>query len=213
MTIAGPLAGRLTLAGRMHARAPSLRQRLGPALFVGGHSAVSLGIVGAVAYLTGSPWVFPSLGPSLFLFYTAPRSPAASPRNTLLGHAIGLLAGWIALQATGAGAASGPLAAGVDPAHLAASALAIGLTSAGMLLFDAPHPPGGATTLIVALGLLSRPADFGVMAAAILAITAHATVVLRLARAGYPRWRAPDEPAEGRAPARAEHPTRADGAA
>ena len=49
------------------------------------------------ALLTGEPFIFPSLGPTAFLLFYTPTLPAASPRNTLCGHAIGAAAGYLAL--------------------------------------------------------------------------------------------------------------------
>ncbi len=40
---------------------------------------------------------FPSLGPTAFLFFFTPRAPAASPRHTIYGHAIGIVCGYGAL--------------------------------------------------------------------------------------------------------------------
>ena len=38
-----------------------------------------------LALITGSPFIFPSLGPTAFLFFYTPRAPSASPRY-LVGH-------------------------------------------------------------------------------------------------------------------------------
>jgi CBS domain-containing membrane protein len=43
------------------------------------------------------PLLFPSLGPTVILFFETPLSPQASPRNTLIGHAVALLAGYASL--------------------------------------------------------------------------------------------------------------------
>jgi len=42
-----------------------------------------------------------SLGPTAFLFVFNPTSPAARPRNEILGHAIGIACGYGALVVTG----------------------------------------------------------------------------------------------------------------
>ena len=45
--------------------------------------------------------MFPSLGPTAYLFFFTPLAESASPRNAVLGHAIGLLCGFVAYKATG----------------------------------------------------------------------------------------------------------------
>ena len=59
-------------------------------MFLNGFATIAL--LAAVAMVSGTPFVFPSLGPTAFLFFFTPRAPAASPRNTIYGHAIGILA-------------------------------------------------------------------------------------------------------------------------
>ena len=44
-----------------------------------------------------TPFVFPSLGATSFLFFFAPRAPVASPRHTIYGHAIGMACGYGAI--------------------------------------------------------------------------------------------------------------------
>src|SRR5690242_13578271 len=59
------------------------------ALFSFINGCLSIGLMSALAVLTGSPFIFPSLGPTAFLFFYTPTAPTASPRNTLIGHAVG----------------------------------------------------------------------------------------------------------------------------
>lgn len=51
-----------------------------------------------VAMISRTPFVFPSLGPTAFLLFLTPRTPPASPRHTILGHAIGIACGFGALR-------------------------------------------------------------------------------------------------------------------
>ena len=46
---------------------------------------VTIALLAAVAMVSGTPFVFPSLGPTAFLFFFTPRAPAASPRHTIYG--------------------------------------------------------------------------------------------------------------------------------
>src|SRR5512142_2406757 len=61
----------------------------------------TIGLLGAVAWLSHTPFVFPSLGPTAFLFFFTPSSPSASPRHAIIGHAIGILCGYGSLALFG----------------------------------------------------------------------------------------------------------------
>src|SRR3989440_12805107 len=74
-----------------YARVPVL------ALFSFINGCISIGLMSALAVITHSPLIFPSLGPTAFLFFYTPIQPSASPRNTIIGHAIGVLAGYLSL--------------------------------------------------------------------------------------------------------------------
>src|SRR5579875_2998785 len=62
---------------------------------------VSIAVISSVAVITENPFVFPSLGPIAYLLFFTPLARASSPRHALLGHAIGLACGYLALYATG----------------------------------------------------------------------------------------------------------------
>ncbi|MGO4435525.1 HPP family protein, partial [Paenarthrobacter sp. RAF9] len=55
--------------------------------------------------------------------------------------------------------------------HLLAGALSVALTTLVLTWARKPHPPAGATTLIVSLGILTSPAQLLSMAAAIIFTT------------------------------------------
>jgi CBS-domain-containing membrane protein len=61
-----------------------------------------------------------------------------------------------------------------------------------MVLLRAPHPPAGATTLIVSLGLLHTPLQLAVLMAAVILLCIQAVVINRLAGLPYPLWRKED---------------------
>ena len=71
------------------------------ALFVFVNGFVSIAILAAVGMASHTPFVFPSLGPTAFLFFFTPLSPTASPRHTIYGHGIGILCGYFALWLVG----------------------------------------------------------------------------------------------------------------
>lgn len=77
------------------------RPVVGLALFNLAGGGLSIGLLAAVAHFFHSSFLFPSLGPTAFLLFSTPTARVASPRNTLLGHLIGALAGWLGLAAFG----------------------------------------------------------------------------------------------------------------
>ena len=176
-------------------RLPALTQRhsstlvLGLFAFVNG--LVAIGIMAFAALVTGQAFVFPSLGPTAFLLFYTPLLPASSPRNTLGGHAIGAAAGYLALVVFGLTDAAPALAAGMTGARVGAAALSFGLTSGAMVWARVPHPPAGATTLIVSLGILREPEQLAVLMLAVALLVAQGFVINRLAGIPYPAWRPP----------------------
>lgn len=64
-------------------------------VFVNGF--ISIAILAFAAYVSKSLLIFPSLGPTAFLFFYRPLEPAASPRNAICGHAVGIACGYGAL--------------------------------------------------------------------------------------------------------------------
>jgi CBS domain-containing membrane protein len=102
-------------------------------LFAFANGLIAIGAMAFVAFVTGEPFVFPSLGPTAFLLFYTPLLPAASPRNTLGGHLIGAAAGYLALVVFGLADAPPALASGVTAARVGAAALSLGLTSGAMV--------------------------------------------------------------------------------
>ncbi|PZG50978.1 hypothetical protein C1I98_09575 [Spongiactinospora gelatinilytica] len=167
-------------------------------------AGVCIAVPAVVAWVSGQPFVFPSLGPTVYLALTASATPAASPRNTLAGHLISASAGYLALVATGLTEA-GPDLSHTDGHRVAAVVIALALTSAGMLLGNVSHPPGGATTLIIALGFLHTPAQLAILMAAVATTTGVLITTNRLSGRPYPLWApaAPPAPAADRSAAEA----------
>ena len=140
------------------------------------------------AVVSGQAFIFPSLGPTAFLLFYTPTLPAASPRNTVFGHAIGIGAGYLALVIFGLTEAAPALATEVTWARVGAAAVSLGLTSGFMVWFKVPHPPAGATTLIVSLGILKTPAELAVLMVAVVLMVGQGLVINRLAGIDYPSW-------------------------
>lgn len=163
--------------------------RLVWAAYVFINSFVTIGLLALLALLTGSPFVFPSLGPTAYLFFFSPLAETSSPRNAILGHAIGLVCGYAAyLLAT---SSSPPFAmyAGVHGPRVLAAGISLSATGALMVLFRVSHPPAGATTLIVSLGIISHPKELVIIEIAVFLLTLQALAINRLAGVAFPIWR------------------------
>jgi CBS-domain-containing membrane protein len=173
-------------------RITSLEERHGStivlAIFSLVNGFISIALMSTVALVSHQPFVFPSLGPTAFLFFYTPLAPAASPRNAIFGHLIGAVAGWVSLAVFGLLDVGPAIAVGVTAARVGAAALSLGLTSGLMVLFRVPHPPAGATTLIVSLGILRTPAHLAILMAAVALLALQAVVINRLAGLPYPLW-------------------------
>lgn len=181
----------LGLAGRL--RVPELSKRHSSttvlAIFSFVNGLISIALMAIAALVTRAPFIFPSLGPTAFLLFYTPTAPAACPRNTLCGHLIGALAGWLSLVIFALGGAPPALTGGVDWARVGAAALSLGLTAGLMVLLRVPHPPAGATTLIVSLGIMPHLWQVGVLMLAVAILTLQGLVINRLAGIDYPLWR------------------------
>lgn len=163
--------------------------RLVWAIYVCVNCFITIGLLALLALLTGSPFVFPSLGPTAYLFFFSPTAEASSPRNTILGHAIGLIFGYAAFGLTVASSPPFGMHPGVHAARVLAAALSLSATGALMALFRISHPPAGATTLIVSLGIISQPKELVIIEIAVVLLTAQALAINRLAGIPYPLWK------------------------
>jgi CBS domain-containing membrane protein len=161
--------------------------RLVRAAFVFINGFVTIALLALLAVVSGNPFVFPSLGPTAYLLFLSPLTPASSPRNAILGHAIGIVCGYGAFALTGAGAV--PFGGGIFWPRILAAALSLSATGAGMVLLNASHPPAGATTLIISLGIIARPRELVIIEVAVALLVAQAWAINRLAGVPYPFWR------------------------
>lgn len=154
------------------------------------NSLISIAIMTALAGLTSTDLIFPSLGPMTFLFFYSPTAPSASPRNAILGQLIAMAMGYFSLVVTGL-ASSGPaLAVGITGPRIIAVALSLALTNALMVLFDVSHPPAAATTLIISLSIISKPLELVEVMVAVVLLILQAIIINRLAGIPYPLWKA-----------------------
>lgn len=148
-----------------------------------GRAGALLSTLGVVVWLSGFPFLFPSLGPTAYLFATHPERPPSAARRVLGGHAIGVLAGLAAYHTVAGGVAITASMGAASPMGLrlaASGVIAVALTTAGMLATDTGHAPATATTLIVGLGILSTPLQGAIMLVAVAVLVAEQELLERL---------------------------------
>ncbi|GGM56276.1 riboflavin transporter FmnP [Halarchaeum rubridurum] len=122
--------------------------------------AVLLGPLALLAWLTGLPFLLPSLGPSAYVLVARERERSWRPlaREVVLGQVVGVAVAFAAVRVL-----VGPLAGlGLLPHtatglhQVAAVVVAVVAATVGMTLLDARHAPAYATVLIFALGIPGR---------------------------------------------------------
>jgi CBS domain-containing membrane protein len=163
-------------------------QRLVWALFVLAMGFISIAILAGVAMFTHTPFVFPSLGPTAILFFFHPMSASASPRHALYGHAIGILCGYGSLVLLGLQHANWQMGGSISLRRLFAVALSLAATAFFMVLLKVAHAPAGATTLLISMGLITRPLHLLVIEIAVGLLCIQAICFNRLAGLKYPIW-------------------------
>ena len=183
-------------------RLPSLFKRFPErivwAVFVFVNGFITSAILALMAMVLKTTFIFPSLGPTAFMFFFTPTSPSASPRNAVFGHAIGILCGYGALWLTGLQYAAPATVMGVHDPRIIAAAVSLAATGAFMILFKAVHPPAAATTLIISLGIITTPIHLLIIELAVVVLALQAIVVNRLAGVDYPLWAKRLPPSEAR---------------
>ncbi len=186
--VARGLTARLRLT-RLLARFPD---RPVWAAFVCINSFITIALLSLVAIVTDTSFVFPSLGPSAFLFFFRPTAASSSPRHAVYGHALGLAAGYLSLWLFGLHHAASTMSEpGLTAPRALAAALSLALTGGAMVLFRVAHPPAAATTLIVSLGFVSTPFNLAVIEAGVVLLVLQAIAINSLAGIGYPLWENP----------------------
>lgn len=127
----------------------------------------------AISWATRQPLIFASLGPTAYELVELPQMRSARAYNIVVGHLVGLGAGFLGLYLLNAWAAPNVLSAGiVSSQRLGAVVVAAMLTTFGTLLLKASQPASLATTLLVSLGAMQTRRDALAIIAGILIITA-----------------------------------------
>lgn len=107
-------------------------------MFCGFVALFTIGGLGIIGEMAGTPLLMAPLGASAVLLIAAPHSPLARPRNQIGGHMIAATVGLAAILLP------------VDGVWIAACAVA--LTVMLMMVFGVEHPPAGAVPLVMILG-------------------------------------------------------------
>jgi CBS-domain-containing membrane protein len=145
-------------------------------------------LISLLAWLTGTPMLFPSLAATVYVMFTKPFAPSAAPRSIILSHLGGMVAGYLA-WATMSLAAGRLLSLDQPCLALCLSAnFGFALTALYLLRFRIPHPPACATALIVATGAVTGWWELFTMAAAVIAITYQGVAVFRVLGVHVPVW-------------------------
>ena len=163
----------------------------GNALYTFIGSLLAIGLSGVWAYVVKEPLVFPSLGATAFIIFETPMAEVGTPRNTIVGHTVGILAGALALAIFGLLNAPSLYVSGLSFGRVCAMALAVALTGGVLRTIRSAHPPAGATTIIVASGLLHTPRQMLDVLVGVALLTIAGWLLNRAMGVPAPRWAAP----------------------
>ena len=137
-------------------------------------------VLAAVAWATKQPLIFASLGPTAYELVEQPQIRSARPYNIVIGHLVGLGAGFLSLYLLRASTSPNAIATGIlSPQRLWATVLAATLTTLINLFLKAGQPAALATSLLVTLGSMQTRHDAIAIAAGVLIIAALGEPVRR----------------------------------
>lgn len=124
-------------------------------------SALFISLMSLVAWVTGAPFIFPSLGPTAYIL-AFDRKISYSAKVVIGGHACGVIGGLASYYFIVAPHNLLMITEAFSPAGLLlglGAITSIAICTFLMLWFHVSHPPACATTLIVSLGILPRWID------------------------------------------------------
>jgi CBS domain-containing membrane protein len=160
----------------------------GNALYTALGSLLTIGLSGLLAWALDEPLVFPSLGATAFLFFETPMAEVASIRNTLIGHAVGAAVAFFWLEVFGLVGEPSAIETGFTADRVACIALSLAFTGGILRLLRAAHPPAGATTVIVSIGLLTTADELAVLMAGVALLSLAAWSLNRALGVPAPVW-------------------------
>jgi hypothetical protein len=67
----------------LHSRLAGSRNLLGASLYAAVLSSIVLAASGAIGLALHAPWLFPSLGPTVMLFFESPQEKSSRPSNAV----------------------------------------------------------------------------------------------------------------------------------
>lgn len=141
------------------------------AVHAGLEAGAYVALLGFIAWVSGRPFIFPSLGPTALALTLYPQSNPA--RGVLGGHLCGIIAGLLAYHIFASGLV-------VTDSHTwfsagsfwltVSGAVSVFLTVVSMMMTRTVHAPSCATTLIISLGLLPNVGDGIIIMTAVIAL-------------------------------------------
>lgn len=152
------------------------------------NAAVAVLIISILAYLTRLPLIFPAMGPSTFILFTAPLSRAAAPRNVILGHLSCLACGFVIWHTIGFITSNYPSPADLTWPLYISAALTLGLCCLILVRISCPHPPACGSGLVVALGAVTDWQNICLMAIVICFLTYQTVAMNRFFGVKTPLW-------------------------
>lgn len=160
----------------------------GNAIYTALGSLLTIGLSGLIAWALDEPLVFPSLGATAFLFFETPMAEVASIRNTLIGHTVGTLVAFFWLEVFGLVGEPSAIATEFTADRVACVALSLAFTGGILRLLRAAHPPAGATTVIVSIGLLTTVEECAILLTGVLLLSTAAWCLNRALGVPAPVW-------------------------
>jgi CBS domain-containing membrane protein len=151
-------------------------------------SLLTITLSGLLAWGLDEPLVFPSLGATAFLFFETPMAEVASVRNTIIGHSVGAGVAFVWLNVFGLLHEPSAIATEFTAERVACVALSLAFTGGILRLLRAAHPPAGATTVIVSVGLLTTWDDLLILMSGVLLLSAAAVALNRVLGVPAPLW-------------------------
>jgi CBS domain-containing membrane protein len=133
------------------------------------------------AWLVAAPFIAPPLGASVYVCFRARGMPAAAPRRVAVSHFAAIACALLARFLFDVNAI-GMAACQQSASAMGAGVLAMALTTGALELLDAMHPPAVATTLVVALGIVSGTEPLAALAGGGLLLATAVAVFDRVAK-------------------------------
>lgn len=128
-------------------------------------------IAAIIGWACHQPLIFASLGPTIYEIIETPKQPSARPYNVVVGHLIGILAGFAAVYIVVGWGAPPVSAHGVPLTRVWTATLAALITVVFTLLARATQPAALSTTLLISLGIMQTWVQGGIIMGGVILIT------------------------------------------